>query len=777
MFGIDTPAVIFTHKEYGSRLLFTSGSTNPRDELGKNGISFHSWSGSFFYTTIPCKVTILDEKSEPENKELFINRSSLIKYLGLRENVSYTNAYLIQCLNQTLASSKEKKEYRPIKHASSFNKRPIDPPFKLPTSHYSTPAYALLAPLGAWLGNKISEAIKVNALDFLYQTTINHHSLIGIRFFLVNTEKKLFHAGEVLVNKRFLEAYHGVPAYHDFIQTYGKSIETLGDVPVTDKKNYISCQQFDSDTHFNGKYPGRGKVDTSTGTTGPATSWEHSVEELRTVKNSLILAAKIQFGNRRLNYINAFALGPWATGLTTQEILRSTGSVFATGADKEKIYQRLKALYEYEQHQLDLTINELAKKHPSIRTHAESIKNILNSVFLAVLKNRDLDFNKELLAHFLEAKLQNLDKSALIAMGKAASQLNKEKYQILIAGYPPFLKDLTGYLAEKNFPFEKMGVIGVVGGQSISEAMRDQLVKHGFNQIYSSYGASDLDINIGVETDFEISLRKILEARPEIAKELFGENKGLPMIFHFDPLNYHAETNEEKDLIASCSRHRSSPRIRYNIKDKADIQASSTVLAVLAKHGIFGLKPKTNLPLLFIWGRNSTVVYRGANLAFTELERAITDLDTNEHILKKAFYFYEDEEGIEQIEIWLELNESSMAIDNSRKNKEVDESTFDENAMHEFSYALVKKLTDINQDFHYQVNAQYESDPLITVRFYNPGMSLISDAGGHRKQVLVFQHGANVDKDYIPCEHSHFTVVVKKDPELFHAQTLTSMRH
>ncbi|CAM4462826.1 MAG: hypothetical protein LEGION0403_FIIPPAGN_01373 [Legionella sp.] len=106
--------------------------------------------------------------------------------------------------------------------------------------------------------------------------------------------------------------------------------------------------------------------------------------------------------------------------------------------------------------------------------------------------------------------------------------LNKEKNQVIIAGYPPFLKDLTAYAQEKGHNFDEFSVMGIVGGQAISEAMRDQLIQHGFNHIYSSYGASDLDINLGVETEYEISVRKAIETNPGLARELYGENKGLP---------------------------------------------------------------------------------------------------------------------------------------------------------------------------------------------------------------------------------------------------------
>ena len=90
------------------------------------------------------------------------------------------------------------------------------------------------------------------------------------------------------------------------------------------------------------------------------------------------------------------------------------------------------------------------------------------------------------------------------------------------------------------------------------------------------------------------------------------------MVFHYDPMNYHVECDDEDNLLFTCTRNdRSSPRIRYNLGDKGRVYASSDVQALLAKYGMFQ-QPKTNLPLMFVWGRDSTVVFGGANLAFTE---------------------------------------------------------------------------------------------------------------------------------------------------------------
>lgn len=57
---------------------------------------------------------------------------------------------------------------------------------------------------------------------------------------------------------------------------------------------------------------------------------------------------------------------------------------------------------------------------------------------------------------------------------------------------------------------------------------------------------------------------------------------------------------------------------------------------------------------MFIWGRDSTVIFNGANLAFDELESAIiTHPQLKDNVLKKTFYKVNDE----HFEIWLELNE------------------------------------------------------------------------------------------------------------------------
>lgn len=729
---IKSPVVIFNHHEYGRRLLFQQGESNPRNQLGKNGITLYNPLSSLFYRTIRVEADLIDEHGKHEQQEFILNRNSLIKYLGTGAHANDSDEQLVRKLNEKLWDSslnapnsddkqKQSDAGERLRHAGRYNQRT----------------------LSNWFTN-ITDFFKGTFLSWLYQQTIGGVNRIKLRFFFVGKEQEFLAAGEILAKKRFNEAYAEVPAYKEHITRFnGLPVDAkFRDIPVTTKENYIKYAQYDSDTHKEGKYPAYAKTDTSTGTTGKPTAWVRSEKELDTVKKSLQLAAKIQFGTRKLNYINAFALGPWATGLTTYELMRQTGSVFATGPDKDKIIDELVRIAKYEQHQLQLAVTQLQRKNTVIDDGAKKIiSDLINNTLNATLQNRDLNLND---AFAQQIKRLDANQQQMVTVYKArifaiTKQLNNEKAQTIIAGYPPFLKDLAAYAQSKGHDLKEFSPIGIVGGQAISEAMRDVLVNDGFAQIYSSYGASDLDINLGVETEFEIGVRKAIEQNSGLARELYGANKGLPMIFHYDPMNYHVECldkPEDKDsLLFTCARDdRSSARIRYDLGDKGRVYASSDIQALCAKYGIF-LKPKTDLPLMFVWGRDSTVVFNGANLAFTELERAVTDVDQKGEILKKAFYTYHDERtGEEKLELWLELNEGVELPDSDERAES-------------YAHDLIAKMAQLNQDFRYQLESLDEGAPLPMVRFFKRNQSPISEAGGHRKQVLVFQK-ENLPENY-----------------------------
>jgi hypothetical protein len=479
--------------------------------------------------------------------------------------------------------------------------------------------------------------------------------------------------------------------------------------------------------------------------------WVRGDKEVSVVKKSLKVAAEIDFRERKPHYLNAFALGPWATGMTAYELMRETGSALATGPDIGKILEELDRIYRYEQDVIEDAIMAFIAKYPLKFLFAKSVLKELVEMLLDqwLTKGDALDlsaaFDEAIKEHPINKPGFEKYKSALLAIVR---EVNEIKCQPVLAGYPPFLKDVADQAKAAGIDFKKYRVRGIVGGQAISEALRDKLVEAGFSRINSSYGASDLDINIGVETDFEIRLRKFLEKNPEIQKELFGPYRGLPMVFHYDPMNYHIEVGEEDnnrdDLLFTCNRSdRSSPRIRYNLGDKGRVFAASDIEAVLVKHGNHDLKPLVDLPLLFVWGRDSAVAYRGCKVAFTDLERAITNLDIDNICTKRALYSSHDEAGNEEFSILIELKAGAEKQDPANFEK--------------FARELLLEMARVNQDFRSHLEID-NGAKLPKVIFFKNGKSPISDASGHRKQVMVFK-----EHEFKLNEKRALEIIVKKD--------------
>ena len=169
-----------------------------------------------------------------------------------------------------------------------------------------------------------------------------------------------------------------------------------------------------------------------------------------------------------------------------------------------------------------------------------------------------------------------------VAKSSATLKLLGPKYRYVITGYPPFLKVLVD---TADIDWSEYDVCAVVGGEGMSEPLRAALNKC-FRKTISSFGASDLEINLAVETDFTIALRQAIAvgcvARP---KTLYGREP-LPMVFQYDPLNYsHRERRRAepavhdqsaRERVAADSLQHSRSRGRpVDVKSVADSSARS----------------------------------------------------------------------------------------------------------------------------------------------------------------------------------------------------------
>lgn len=422
---------------------------------------------------------------------------------------------------------------------------------------------------------------------------------------------------KVRLYAEFVKAKRKIPAYKEFLRTsnfnrprFRGLLPIISDIPVCDKENYIKKYSLD-ERCVHGRIPRKGVViDESSGCSGKATNWVRGQSERKRNGRFIKFGAQNLLGTGPLLVINAFALGPWATGMNITMSCLPFSKLKSTGPDKIKI------------------------------------------------ENTLLDFG------------------------------SNHKY--LILGYPPFLKML---ITDSIVNWKDYDVTFIVGGESMSEGMREYIIDKGIKNVYSSFGASDLELNIASENDFTISVRKLLIKNASLRNEVLKYSGAVPMVFQFNPADFYCETNENGELLISiCRPGYVSPKIRYNIKDKGHVMEVKDLYSILKKLNVDEselVKPSTDIPMLFHYGRaDMSVSFFGSNISPLDIQETIHKLPALANIVNSfCIKTEEDDFADKKLVVTVELFKEHRVCDLSDKDKNC--------LQHDFYL----KLSETNQDF------------------------------------------------------------------------------
>lgn len=298
-------------------------------------------------------------------------------------------------------------------------------------------------------------------------------------------------------------------------------------------------------------------------------------------------------------------------------------------------------------------------------------------------------------------------------------------YDYVVMGYPPFLKTLSD---DRRIDWGAYRVSAVFGGEAMSESMRRYLLKS-FTTVFGSYGASDLEINMAAESPFTIRLRRALQDDPALRERLTDTRHGvLPMVFQYNPLAYHLETNSAGELVATLTRLTAiAPKLRYNIHDLGHTARFEHVVSVLAERGLAHLVDQTaavGLPLLFLYGRSdASVDYYGANVTPDSVHEVLFSLDElAPHLASfRLICTAEGEHQDTRMEVAIELGEGSdpAALDGAG-----------------IAAELFARLAEVNGDFRnaYHHTATPDQHPRVSM---------------HRKGTGPFALGGRIKHQYI----------------------------
>ncbi|MEU2616441.1 phenylacetate--CoA ligase family protein [Micromonospora sp. NPDC007271] len=228
-------------------------------------------------------------------------------------------------------------------------------------------------------------------------------------------------------------------------------------------------------------------------------------------------------------------------------------------------------------------------------------------------------------------------------------------FEYIVTAYPPFLKHLRDKLDAEDFPWGEYRISGLVGGEGMTEALRDYLEER-FLKVRSGYGASDLTIGIAGETDFTVWVRRRLRTDAALRIALLGPAEHrLPMIFQYNPLETYLETNADNEVICTInSTAVLNPKVRYNIGDEGRLIAYPDVLAAIDDPAArleaerAGRTDRIRLPLLFLFGRkDSTISYMGANIYPQDVEYGLYAGNPLAHLLQSFCLELEEHANLE----------------------------------------------------------------------------------------------------------------------------------
>ena len=161
--------------------------------------------------------------------------------------------------------------------------------------------------------------------------------------FLPGFESLRWRMGEWKAWRVYELARKRVPAYRRFAAGLPSAFATdFSALPETDKHSYVKAFPLEAQC-VGGAIPPTGVVvDESSGTSGKPNNWVRGTDERRAVKKMLNVALHELLGREPLFVINAFALGPWATGMNVSSSVVDMAILKSTGPELEKIEATLR---------------------------------------------------------------------------------------------------------------------------------------------------------------------------------------------------------------------------------------------------------------------------------------------------------------------------------------------------------------------------------------------------------------------------------------------------
>lgn len=205
--------------------------------------------------------------------------------------------------------------------------------------------------------------------------------------------------------------------------------------------------------------------------------------------------------------------------------------------------------------------------------------------------------------------------------------------QIIIAGYPPFLKDVLDDCVQAGVDWAKLNIKLLMAGEGISEEWRDYVLKevratNPYADAINIYGCADATV-LGHETPLSILIRRMYNRRPRLRQEIFGTSN-LSSLIQYYPMRRYFEA-VDGDLVVTAQT--GIPLIRYDTQDRGGLYTYDELTRpiqdkITQQYSFLDGKIKywKHLPFIYLHGRPSSVTtFYSVNIYAENVKAALLD--------------------------------------------------------------------------------------------------------------------------------------------------------
>lgn len=184
--------------------------------------------------------------------------------------------------------------------------------------------------------------------------------------------------------------------------------------------------------------------------------------------------------------------------------------------------------------------------------------------------------------------------------------------QVILAGYPPFIKDIIDEAPEYGVNLGKLNIRLLFAAEAFSEKFRDYVakkakVKNIYLDTMNIYGTADIG-TMAFETPTSILLRRLALKNKKLFAGIFGGIKKTPTLAQYNPLFI---TFEEEGGEILLTGNNAVPLIRYNIGDHGGVYSFGEIAYIFKKYGVdikkeaksAGIDKLSLLPFVYVYER------------------------------------------------------------------------------------------------------------------------------------------------------------------------------